>query len=81
MRTLHGLAPLALALAFAAPGGAPSPRTEAPRLIEIEEDRITIRHLDPGIPVITTTSGIDLGSLVTIRRDFDEEIVRSAEGL
>ena len=69
------------AVAFAAPGGSPDSRPGEPRLIEIEEDRITVRHLDPGIPVITTTSGIDLGSLVTIRADFDEEIVRSAEDL
>lgn len=81
MRHLAACVPLALALAFAAPAAAPSPKKEVPRVMEIEEDRITIRHLDPGIPVITTTSGIDLGSLVTIRRDFDEEIVRSAEGL
>ncbi|MFH1533151.1 MAG: hypothetical protein ABIK09_20685 [Pseudomonadota bacterium] len=81
MRHLAALFTLALAAAFTAPGGAPSPRPDRPRLIEIEEDRITIRHLDPGIPVITTSSGIDLGSLVTIRTDFDEEIVHSAEGL
>lgn len=69
------------AVAFAAPGAAPDPRPGEPRLIEIEEDRITIQHLDPGIPVITTTSGIDLGSLVTIRTDFDAEILRSVDSL
>ena len=81
MRHLTAHFSIALALAFAAPGGAPSKKTDQPRLIEIEEDRITVQHLDPGIPIITTTSGIDLGSLVTIRVDFDEEIVRSAEAL
>ncbi len=81
MRHLAPLFFIALSLAFAAPGGGPSKRPDQPRLIEIEEDRITVRHLDPGIPIITTVSGIDLGNLVTIRVDFDEEIVRSAEAL
>ena len=81
MRHHTALFLLALGLTFAAPGGAPPPTPDRPRLIEIEEDRILIRHLDPGIPVITTTSGIDLGSLVTLRRDFAAEIVDSAEGL
>ena len=75
------LTTIALALAFAGPGIAPSPTPDQPRLIEIEEDRITIQHLDPGIPIITATSGVDLGSLITIRACFDEEIVRSAEDL
>ena len=79
MRLLSALFTATLALAFASPTGAPSPNPDQPRLIEIEEDRITVQHLDPGIPIITTTSGINLGSLVTIRVDFDEEIVRSAE--
>jgi len=81
MRPLAVLFTAALTLAFAGPGAAPNPDHETPRLIEIEEDRITVRHLDPGLPVITTTSGLDLGTLVTIRTDFDEEIVRSAESL
>ncbi len=81
MRALAVFFTVALALAFAAPGAGPNPDQTPPRLIEIEEDRISIRHLDPGLPVITSTSGIDLGTLVTIRADFDEEIVRSAEGL
>ncbi len=81
MRSLALFFTAALTLAFAAPGADPIPERERPRLIEIEEDRITVGHLDPGLPVITTTSGIDLGTLVTIRMDFDEEIVRSAESL
>jgi hypothetical protein len=54
---------------------------DEPRLIELEEDRITVERLDPGLPVITVFGGVDLGSLITVRADFDEEIVRSADGL
>jgi len=73
-----------LILAFllsASPATAGQPGGGEPRLIEIEEDRISVERLDPGLPVITVVGGVDLGSLVVLRTDFNEEIVRGGDGL
>lgn len=80
------LAALLLALLVATPGAlaepAPAkPAADEPKLFDFEGDTIETEFLKPDTGMIGGLVRKDRRSLITIRTDFIDEIVRSAEDI